>query len=157
MWHSHHYRDYLDWLCIEDSFSTSMSRDIHASPPLGRSRTGCGTERNGIRSMVVLRELMSGPLRADIMVSFGKPARPSGCAGSKQGQRAAGGRTPLDGRHLDRPEPAVSLLQIEIYLYMCVYMYMYPTSSKFVPRLVLRSAVEGSRSRQTRSIDRSRN
>lgn len=66
-------------------------------------------ERNGIRSMVVLRELMSGPLRADIMVSFGKPARPSGCAGSKQGQRAAGGRTPLDGRHLDRPEPVVSL------------------------------------------------
>lgn len=79
------------------------------SPPPGRSRTGCGTERNGAVSTVVLRELMSGPLRADIMVSFGKPARSPRCAGSKQGQRAAGGRTSLDGRHLDRPEPAISI------------------------------------------------
>lgn len=113
----------------EAALARSMSRGTYASPPPGGSRTGCGMERNGAVSTVVLRKLMSGPLRADIMVSFGKPARSLRCAGSKQGQRAAGGRMPLDGRHLDRPEPAISIflflsmLRIEIYICVCIYMY----------------------------------
>lgn len=134
-----------------------------------------GTERSGAVSTVVLRELMSGPLRADIMVSFGKPARSSRCAGSKQGQRAAGGRTPLDGRHLDRPEPAISIslflsrsLRIEIYIlcirihrYTCIRMCAYICTSTHQGSLLGQSFGLPSKgraaSRTTRPIDRSRN
>jgi len=63
-------RDYPDRFQVANDAQRPRNVTRTRESASGRSRTGCGMERRGARPTIVLRELMSGPLRPGYNGSF---------------------------------------------------------------------------------------